>query len=359
MVNRLEKGFAPLCFIQEGKLICYKRGCLWVLAGNKVLDKYPIFNSAKEFLIGAINPFSRLLRLGIRASIALDENRVLLSRGNHIFELDLLSGERSGGYFIGEGLRPLAFTKIEGIRGFDDAVVFGGYLMNMDKEPVHIYKRKSVDQWEVVYTFERGVINHVHAIVADPYRDCLWAFTGDFDEASAIWRITDNFKRVERVAWNDQQYRGCVVFPVREGLLYATDAPFAKNYIYLMNPDSMELKRIAPIDGSCIYGCQCGDQFVFSSTVEPDGRDSSLFKLFTSRKRVAGITDMYVHLYCGNMEKGFREIYKERKDLWPYAFQFGVFRFPSGRNDANTLYFQPIATYKNDLSLLALDLSGM
>ena len=150
MVNRLEKGFAPLCFIQEGKLICYKRGCLWVLAGNKVLDKYPIFNSAKEFLIGAINPFSRLLRLGIRASIALDENRVLLSRGNHIFELDLLSGERSGGYFIGEGLRPLAFTKIEGIRGFDDAVVFGGYLMNMDKEPVHIYKRKSVDQWEVV-----------------------------------------------------------------------------------------------------------------------------------------------------------------------------------------------------------------
>ena len=115
MVNRLEKGFAPLCFIQEGKLICYKRGCLWVLAGNKVLDKYPIFNSAKEFLIGAINPFSRLLRLGIRASIALDENRVLLSRGNHIFELDLLSGERSGGYFIGEGLRPLAFTKIRNL----------------------------------------------------------------------------------------------------------------------------------------------------------------------------------------------------------------------------------------------------
>ncbi len=96
---------------------------------------------------------SRLLRLGIRASIALDENRVLLSRGNHIFELDLLSGERSGGYFIGDGLCPLAFTRVEGIRGFDDAVVFGGYLMNMDKEPVHIYKRKSVDQWEVVYTF--------------------------------------------------------------------------------------------------------------------------------------------------------------------------------------------------------------
>ena len=44
------------------------------------------------------------------------------------------------------------------------------------------------------------------------------------------------------------------------------------------------------------------------------------------------------------MEKGYRENYKERKDLWPYAFQFGVFRFPSGRNDANTLYFQPIAT---------------
>ena len=37
-----------------------------------------------------------------------------------------------------------------------------------------------------------------------------------------------------------------------------------------------------------------------------------------------------------------------------YIFQFGVFRFPYGVNNTDTLYFQPVATKKNDLSLMAV-----
>lgn len=120
----------------------------------------------------------------------------------------------------------MIFTNVKSIKGFDDCICFGGYRDNIDKEPVHIYKRTEIDKWDIVHTFKSGEINHVHNIVADPYRDCLWAFTGDFDEASAIWKITNNFKKVERVLCNNQKYRGCVIFPVNEGLLYATDAPF-------------------------------------------------------------------------------------------------------------------------------------
>lgn len=351
------KKTSPLCILPSGKIICYKLGNLVVLDNDQIIEKYKLFNSKKERLYGRCKVLYRLLRLGVRAAEALDENHVLLSVGNMIHEYDFSKRSLSNGFFIGDGIRPLIFTKVENIKGFDDCVVFGGYLGNRNKRPVNIYKRIDTDKWDVVYTFAEGTINHVHNIVADSYRQCLWVFTGDFDEAAAIWKITDNFKKVERVACNNQQFRGCVVFPVKEGLLYATDAPFAKNFIYLMNTETMELKEIAPIDGSCIYGCQCGDKIVLSSTVEPDGRDSSLWKLLTSRKRGAGITDMYVHLYCGNLEEGFKEIYKEKKDLWPYLFQFGVFRFPYGKNESNKLYFQPVATNKNDMNLLVYDLS--
>jgi len=143
---------------------------------------------------------------------------------------------------------------------------------------------------------------------------------------------------------------------LQEGLLYATDAPFADDYIYLMNPETYEVNELFPIDGSCIYGCQWNDKYVFSSTVEGDGRNMSRLEWLFSRKRGTGIKDDYVHMYCGNLQEGFKEIYKERKDGLPYyTFLFGVFKFPAGINNTDTLYFQPVATQENDLKLMSLN----
>lgn len=354
----VKRNFSPLCFLPSGKLVCYRLGSIYILDNNnRVLKSFKIFKSKKESLAGYSNIIFRLFRLGIRASAALSENELLISVGNSIYEVDLEDGYVSAGFNLGQGIRPLIFSVINKIEGFDDGIYFGGYLVNPAKKPVHIYKRVASDQWEIVYTFEEGMINHVHNIVPDPFRNCLWIFTGDFDESSAIWKVTDNFKRVECVLCNDQKYRGCTAFALKEGLLYATDAPFAKNHINLLDVKKMEIRSLTPIDGSCIYGCQCRGRYVFSSTVEPDGRDSSLFGLLFGHKRGVGITDMYVHLYSGSISDGFFEIYREKKDLWPFLFQFGVFRFPYGKNDTDILYFQPVATSQKDLQLNTIDLS--
>lgn len=346
---------SPLCYLPSGKLVCYKDGEVIIMKDGTIIKKIVISVSKKERYLGWSRYMFRLLRMGIRAAEAIDESHIVYSVGNMLYELNLKTGELSDGYFCGEGIRPLIFTSVKNIEGFDDGLYFGGYLGNPDKRPVDIYKRVGVDKWESVYAFPHGAINHVHAIVADPYRQCLWIFTGDFDEAAAIWKVTDNFKKVERVACNDQKYRACVVFPVEECLLYATDAPFADDFIYLMNTDLYDVKTIAPIDGSCIYGCMWKDKYVFSSTVEPDGRDSNIWRTLFGRKRGAGIKNDYVHMYCGNLKDGFKEIYKEKKDWLPYAsFQFGVFKFPYGDNNTDTFYFQPIATNKNDLCLMTI-----
>lgn len=305
-------------------------------------------------MLGCSRLLTRLFRFGIRAAVALDDTHAILSIGNRLYEINVESGVITEGWFCGEGIRPLIMTIVKDIRGVADGVYFGGYLGNRGKKPVSIYHRTGIDQWKIIYTFPQGAINHIHNVVADPYRQCLWILTGDFDEASAIWKVTDNFQRVERVVFNDQKYRGCVAYALPEGLLYATDAPFADNFIYLMDTVTFKTKPLFPLHGSCIYGCQWKDNYVFSSTVEGDGRDTSRWEFCFGRKRGAGIKDDYVHMYLGNIKDGFREIYKEKKDCMPYyTFQFGVFKFPYGVNNTDTLYFQPVATKKNDLRLTA------
>lgn len=355
MVKKNNKFLSPLCYLPSGKLVCYKNGEIVILNNGQKQNKIPILNSKKERLFSRFRYLSRLLRLGVRSSFALDEGNILLSIGNKIYELNIEKNKLSEGYFCGEGIRPLSFAEIKGISSIDDGIYFGGYLGNRGMKPVNIYKRIDEDKWDIVYTFPQGTINHIHTIISDTYRDCVWIFTGDFDHASAIWKATNNFKTVECVVSNDQKYRGCVAYALPEGLLYATDAPFQDNYIYLFNPDNLISKSLFPLHGSCIYGCKWNEQYVFSSTVEGDGRNTSKMEFFFGCKRGAGIKDKYVHLYIGNLQDGFKEIYKEKKDFLPfYTFQFGVFKFPYGENNGDALYFQPIATTKNDMSLLAI-----
>lgn len=339
----------------NGDLLCYHHGRILVLHKDKIDSTCSVTIGVKERLFGGSRKLTRLLRLGVRSAEALDEKHIILSIGSWLHELNIENGSLTFGWHCFGAVRPLLMTTVKNINGFDDGIYFGGYLVNMEKKPVNVFHRIGVDHWEVVYTFPQGAINHVHCVVPDPYRHCLWVFTGDFDEAAAIWKVTDNFRKVERVVCNDQKYRGCVAYALPEGLLYATDAPFADNFIYLMNPETFETKPLFPLHGSCIYGCQWKDNYVFSSTVEGDGRNTSKLEFLFGRKRGAGIKDDYVHMYKGNPTAGFQEIYKEKKDSLPFLFQYGVFKFPYGKNNTDTLYFQPVATKKNDLKLMAYE----
>lgn len=353
-IDRILSNTVPLCSLPNGKLICYQRGNILVLNEGDVESRFSCHTNFTEQLFGWSRLATRLMRFGVRAALALDNEHIILSKGDYLIELNLTNGNYSKGWSCEEGVRPLAFTRCVGLSAIDDGVYFGGYLTNMHKKPVNIYRRTGIDTWEIVYTFPQDTINHIHNIIVDPYRNCLWVFTGDFEQASAIWRVTDNFKRVDCVVNNDQKYRGCIAFVQPEGLLYATDAPFAMNYIYLLNPESLELKKVFPLHGSCIYGCKWKDSYVFSSTVEGDGRDESLFEFCFGRKRGPGIIDENVHLYSGNLTSGFKEIYFDKKDWFPFIFQFGVFRLPCGDIQSEHIYCQPIGTVHDDLCLIEL-----
>lgn len=358
MVSKIGNNLTSLCFLPSGRLVCYRAGKLYMLENSTKIGAYSIFGSFRECILGRINFFNRFFRLGIRSAISMDENNILFSIKNIIYEYSFQNQEKSKGFVLPVGIRPLNFTKIEGITRFMDGLVFGGYLGNANKSPVHIYRRRAVDSWEIIYTFKSGEINHIHNIVPDQYRDCVWIFTGDFDDSAAIWKATDNFKKIEKVFSNDQKYRGCVAFALQEGLLYATDSPFMPNTIRLVTINQKnEYKNVSVcnINGSCIYGCQVGKKFVFSSTVEPDGRKASLYNYLFNYSIGSGIKDRYSYLYVGTLSNGFKSVFRVKKDYLPFIFQFGTIKFPSGFNNSSLLYFQPIAT-KHDMQLLSIKL---
>ena len=353
IVKKIASRMSPLCYLPNGNLISYKNGRLFVIKDGKILNSIPVFKSFKEKYLSNIKIIYRLLRLGVRSAIALSDNIIILSVANILYEFNLEKNTLSNGYDLQERIRPLYFTEVEGIDGFDDAIVFGGYLGNSEKKPVHIYKRVSLDNWEVVYTFPANIINHIHNIIPDIYRKCLWILTGDFGSSAAIWKVTNNFKNIECVLSDSQNYRACIGFTVPEGLLYATDTPFKQNSIYLMKED-YTVTSLAPIDGSCIFGCKWKDNYVFSSTVEADGKNQTKFELFFGRKRGLGIKSEYFSIYTGNVDDGFKSLYKMKKDLWPFIFKFGKFQFPAGINNSDCLYLQPVASKRNDLDLLRI-----
>lgn len=339
----------------DGRLLCYKKGAVLVLKDNKIDKIVPIPINTKERLLGWSRLMSRLFRFGVRSSIALDNETAILNIGNSLFELDVESGKLSTGWYCGDRIRPLVLTKVEDISGFDNGIYFGGYIHNFEKNPVNIYKRNGFDDWGVVYTFPKGTINHVHNIIPDPFHDCLWVMTGDFEESAAIWRVEDRFNKVECFVSGNQKYRGCVAFATQEGLLYATDAPFAQNNVYLLKDDRTVI-NVCDLSGSCIYGSQWNNNYVFSTVVEPDGRNETMLRLFFGWKRGQGIKDNNARIYNGNLNEGFKEIYKLKKDVLPFIFQFAAFKLPSGKNNTNTLLFQPVATMKNDMELIGIQI---
>lgn len=354
MIERLAAKTTPLCFMPDGRLVCYQYGDIVLYCDNIELLRFPLFQSFKERILGRNKLFSRFMRLGIRSAIAIDNITIVLTVGNELYDLNICTGKLSDGFNCGEGVRPLILSSISNVNGFQDGVYFGGYLRNFEKNPVCIYHRKGVDKWEIVYTFPFGSINHVHNIIPDSYRKCLWILTGDFGKSAAIWRAKNGFKSVECVVGGEQKWRGCVAFAEPEGLIYATDAPFTKNHIYLLKEDGTA-ETICELPGSCIYGCQWNGNYVFSTTVEADGRNETMLRLLLGWKKGAGIIDRKVHLYVGNLKTGFKEAYKEQKDWWPFIFQFGAIRFPVGVNNSDTLFFQPIATKVNDMKLIGFE----
>lgn len=234
---------------------------------------------------------------------------------------------------IQRGTRPLHVTAVP-----SGKIYWGEYFDNCDRAEVHIYA--SVDQgstWQIAYTFPAGSIRHIHNIVYDRWRDCIWILTGDEGAECRVLRASCELDSMEAVLSGNQQARAVAAIPTPTGLYLSTDTPLEKNHVYRFNhrqnqPGSIE--QVGDLASSSIYGCHVGDAMFFSTMVEPSTVN----------------VEREVHLVVSRDGTKWQVLTRWKKDkLSAHYFQYGNAFLPDGENSTRYLAATTIAVETDDL----------
>ncbi len=350
-------------FTYNGNIIFSKNNKIIELSkdqSKKIILEFKI--SLLEKLLFHSKYLSRLFRLGIRSSINY-ENIFFFSFQKKIYSFDIKKNFLNIEHKFRFGRGPLSYTVIDNIESFEDGIVFGEYFGNNPRNEVHIYKRNKKSEWEIIYTFKKGLINHIHSIVPDKFRNCLWIFAGDFGHSSSIWKVEANFNKVERVLFGKQVYRACFGYPTKEGLIYATDTQFEGNSIRILkiNSDTLKSEELYKINGTCVYGANLKDYLVFSTCTEPIHHPNNKFLLFFDNRPGPGIiknkSDIIIFK---KKDRSFKVISSFEKDFLPYGlFGLGSIIFPSGLENSNFLYAFLSGSKQYDQDSIGFDLEKL
>ena len=346
-------------FIYKNNLVCSKNNEIYFLSKNFEKDLIIKLNTSFiDKILFKSKYLSRFFRIGIRAAIH-NKKSFFFSYKRLLYSYSLDTKKILIEHAFRKGRGPLNFTNIEGLKNFENSVIFGEYFSNPLRDEVHIYKRESSGKWRTIYTFEKNIINHIHSIIVDKYRDCLWILAGDFDHSSSIWKIENNFKVVKRILYGKQIYRSCFAYPTKEGLIYATDTQLHENSIRFLriDNDTITSEELHKTNGSNIYACELKDYLVFSTSTEPRHSNSKIVSLIDNKPGAGIIENKSDLILLNKKDYSFKIISSFDKDILPYGlFGLGTIMFPSGLENENKLFAFLSGSKKYDQDLLFYNL---
>lgn len=295
--------------------------------------------------------FSRLFRLEPRSFVRLNNSEYLISVLHKVWLLNVKSKSLKSVFESRKDFSDnLNFCISKG------EVFWGDYGINVTHEPINVYRMDKERKVSIVYTFPQGDVIHVHNIFLDETKNYFWVLMGDNEAKAGIYKASLDWKEVNPVKVGKQCYRSVVGFPYNGGILYATDSVDFDNHLRLIEKDGSE-KVLAPINGSCIYGGETKDYFLFSTTVEP--RAGAGFKHIFENRLGGGIKSWDVHVIAVSKEDlSIRIVKKMRKDWLPMVlFQYGRAKFAGGQeNSKNEVWCSPVACKKYDGKSIKIEL---
>ena len=319
-------------------LILYRRGYLWRYH-NGTLEK--VFQLHSATWKDSFRLFVRLFRREPKLAFPIDDTYFLLVWNKKIYQIDLSQNWQRCIHTARRHFSdPLNICCGNG----NMTAVWGDYGPNPNREAVHIYGLTKSGDIQILYSFPKGSIRHIHNII--PKLDGgYYIFTGDTEPDAGIYEADREFKNIIPVLTGAQQNRAVVGFDTPQGLLYATDSVNEENYIYLLKKPASACK-LGKMNGSCIYGSPCCGGWLFSTTVEPDERNRGIFS-WVSYKRGDGILSNEVHLLYVDEKFNVNVMDVFQKDIFPMKMmQYGSIQFSQGRDDEIWIY--PVAVRKYD-----------
>ena len=341
-----------LYLIDENTGLLFHRMCFFLVdltTGKKeFVCKLPV--GKKTELLSHSRILSRLKRLEPKCVGRLSDTEYVVSLLRCVWLIDIQKGT-----CIKLCENPEGFSEIINFCSTKGGVYWGDYGRNSELREVTVYglRLKSEGlpltayglQVEKVYTFEEGTVRHIHNIVEDG--DGFLLFVGDNEEKAGIYRVNSDWTEVKPWKTGQQKYRAVVGWPYQGGVLYATDSVETENHIRLITADGVE-RELAVLNGSCIYGCETKDYYLFSTTVEPHEGGGKLSLLF--EKLGGGIKSRDVTIVAvSKKDLSVRQVASFKKDWWPMKlFQYGRCIFAGGQKYANSVWCSPVACKKYD-----------
>jgi len=272
---------------------------------------------------------SRLFRDGFHALAKLSSGHLVGAVPGAIVTLNPDDTVFRVSHTILRGTRPLHIAATTA-----GHLYWGEYFDNSRRDEVHIYA--STDDgstWNVAYTFPKGAIRHVHNIVHDPWRNCIWILTGDNGSECRILRGSLDLTSVETVLSGNQQVRAVAAVAAEDGLYFSSDTPLERNFIYRLGGAGI-LCRLAELNSSSIYGCGVDSAIFFSTMVEPSQVNR----------------DRAVSVYGSLDQITWQRKLEWKKDRWPMRFfQYGNAILPDGNNMTEFLAVTTIAVRPGDM----------
>jgi hypothetical protein len=293
----------------------------------------------------------RVLRLGVHCGLPLGGSRFLVSFRRGIYLVDVDTGRWELERDTSDGFRPMAFAALEGIPGFTDGACFGEYDGRITHAPIRIFQRSAEGRWRAAHTFPAGEVDHVHGVVPDPRRACVWILAGDYGRAAGLWRAEEDFRRVTPVLRGEQDSRTCNLFPMEDGLLYATDSHLEKNSLRWLEEAGgvWRTRPLRAMPGPSFYACRVGRRSFFSTSVEPGAPSGRIVRDLLDRSIGPGVDAPVCEIVGGSVEEGFATLVRWRADALPKRlFQSSAIFFPSGASDLDVVVAYGIGVRGHD-----------
>lgn len=340
-------------FRLKGKLLCkvgdkyviYKKGYLYIYDNlEKKWEKRKKFlNNLFDMLCSKIRFLERTLRLDPRTATVVSNNQILISGRRKIWNFNIDTLKLSEEHSFREGMNNiLSFCNAINSE-HENIILYGEYWPNKFKEQVNIYKRNE-GRWEIVYTFPKKSIKHVHQIVYDQIKNRFMIATGDSSQETGIFEASSDFKNVKPLAKGDQKFRTCFLTLKDNTIYYPTDSPTRNNYIFSLCGN--QLTSLYAIPGPCVFAKKISEHvFIISTSVECDPK-TNLLKGILFNRLSCGIQDRYSHIIIYDIRGKIYEIGRYKKDFWSLILLFGNIMFPD--IDDNYIYFTGIAVKKFD-----------
>ena len=278
---------------------------------------------------------NRLLRLEPRCAGKLSNDRYVIGLKGKLWVVDTNKGSLSELNCQRAGYGLMSFCEKDG------SLYWGDYGANPNHEEINIYRLDKELNITIVYTFPPKSIRHIHGIIKDG--DGFIVMVGDNEPLAGIFRANSDWSDVKPWKNGEQKYRAVVGFPYNGGLLYATDSVETENHLRLIESDGKE-RVLTAINGSCIYGTETKDYYLFSTTVE--SHEGGGIRKLLSNELGGGIKSKEVHIIAvSKKDLSIRIMKKYKKDIWPMKlFQYGRVPFAGGQIEATEgVWCYPIA----------------